>query len=311
MPVDGNAVGKFNIPYGNPQMNQSKPEEYNPYLVEVQKVAKARLVGLALGIGSEGGNREEPLAATVVKEAMANSAKLVERANEMADRKDTAALEARKEADKSKTDLYALMFQEMSKTSADLRAVMANIDKDKPPPRDAISAIKEAKDLLTLMGGEMGLGGNKQPPPTLSPDPQFAMQLEQMRENHDLAMKKFDAEMKEADRKFQLQMAQFQEDTRYKRQEYDDGKKRGGAIMENVMDIGQSILAGVGGGTAKEVSQEAPESGDNQEEPAIKAMVKSFPCQFCQTPIAVPDDGNEVTCPNEECGAKFTINGNK
>jgi hypothetical protein len=315
-----------------PHLNLKKPprpgelsgEEDNPYLKEVRMIARARLAsdalgfvpgslkqqGEALGQSQKSGSNDE-LAASVVKAAIDNSSKLVERANEMADRKDRMAQEVRDKADESQKSLYQLMFGEMTRVSQDLRAVTDRIDKDKVPPQNALSTIKEAKDLLVMLNSEFG---NKQAPVAAPPmrDMNIEIQLQQMRESHEINMRKLDLELKKLDIDLQTKLSEMSENKKWKELEWNEKKEFNKGAMSQIGDIAATIVAGIGANKAGA----AVADNFNQHDGAVQGkayqppnpetpQIQTFKCEDCGQTIAIPDTGSEITCTTPGCGSKY------
>ncbi len=300
-----------NLPAGNsgfaPPDNAGKKEEENPFMKKVQQAGEAKLAAIVMGdsMRSKGEGDGETLAVQIVKSAMDNSTQLVKQANDMAQYKDKEAQESRQIANKSQLDLYGMMLSEITHSRSDLAGLIDKLNsKTEAPPRDAVSIMKEAKELLTLMGGDV-FGVRSAPPPHQG-NSAVEVQLETLKQAHALALKQLDFTMAEADRKFQLQMLQFQEDTKWKREEHEENKGKGKETIDSLMDIGQSILAATTAGSGVGV-QAAPHqvAAEAAEGPAITLTATKYPCQFCHAILDISEAGDKATCPG--CGAEFKI----
>ncbi len=311
MPLNQGALNKFNIPYGNPPPKETPAITDNPYLDEVKKIATARLASNALGLAT-GGDGHESVAAIVVKAAIDNTTKLAQDANAMAERKDTAAQLARDSADKSKEALYTLMEKVISKESDNLKSIIERLDKDKVAPRSVADSLTEVKTVMELINGFNSRQALSAPPPPQGSS-SIELQLEQMRNAQAFALKQLEFQMAEADRTFRLQMLQFTEDTKWKREEHEENRVRGKETMNNLMDVAQSVVAATTGGKgeagvqSKAVTHKVADEPDS--DPGITASATKFPCQFCQELIDFSETGDKVACSN--CGAIYNIARNK
>lgn len=287
-----------------PAENVGKKEDENPYIKEIRQMAAAKLAAGMFG-GPTDKDHYEGLPIKILQSAMENNAQLVKQANDMVEKKEKDVETLRAKADKSQTDLMSMMFSEWGRVSGDLKSIMDKIEKKEPPPRDAITTIKEAKELITMIGGELGV--NRAPAQVVPSNEEISLRRQEAQWAHDdriLAMN-MELEKMRNDLTFKLQeLADKKED---KKREYEDSKTMRSNALSMVTDIAGAAAEGFRAKTGGVASQpDTPGKGtpppDNNE---IVAFVKSFPCQNCGEAVAVPKDDSPIVCPS--CSTQYGL----
>jgi hypothetical protein len=260
---------------------------------------------------SGGSGQPDSLAVAIVTKAMDNLNKAEERYQRDADKSREVATAAATELRNAQASLSKI---QLDQTNATLTKVEAAIDamKHGQPPKSTADTIREAQELVGL------LGGNK-PDPSPVPratDPTIELQILQMKLNHDLQMKKFDIESARAEREFQLKLQEFADNRADKKVENEDKRNLRANGLNALQDIANSVVVGMGAdmGEAPPVAKhpiasqaKSPTAANHQPvtEPQMEAVLLSFPCQNCKTEIEVPKGGGNVSCP--DCGATYNI----
>jgi len=286
----------------------AKQEEDNPYMKDMKQMAAAKMFGQAMGGALNDKDHADGLPVQILKSAMENNAALVKQANDMVIQKDKLAEDLRTKVEASQNNLYGLMFGEMQKTAAELRAVVEKVNENKPPPRDALTTIKEAKDLISMIGNEM-FGSRLNTPAPVESNEALALKKKQMEWEHDERLVKLQAEIAHMQNEMTLKLEELKDNKELKKMEREDAKKFREGAFAQITDIAQAAAAGFKsktGDVGAQAGQEHPAAEPAQSGGAgIMAAIESFPCQNCGTKLAVPEKGDKVVCP--ECDTTYTL----
>lgn len=284
-------------PGGNNKVSQQE----NPYMKVVQQASEAKLAAqiLAGGGGVTDKDHQDGLSVKIIETAMNNTAGLVKQANEMVDRKDKQAEALRSEAAIAQKDLYGLLFSEMSRTGADLRAVIEKIDKDKGSQKDSMTVLKDALGLVTVLKQEFGLGAQPQVVAQPVGESPASIELARMKMDHEKQMKQLEIQVAQMNQDLQFKLLEFNDKKVQKAEELKSNNEFRTTALNTVTDLAAAAAAGfqakMGGVGSQAGGQGAPAAGGDS---GIKAYVSNFPCQSCGERIAVPATGNKATCPS-------------
>lgn len=279
----------------------------DPMVDSFLKLRQAKVVEAMVNNEFGGGNKnqEDGLAASIVKGAMEIANKSAERAEKLAERNDNQAVMARQEADKAKETMFSVVLGEIGKAISGLSEMREDIRRGAPPPRTLADTLKEAQELRKLLDG--GEGPRAAAPPA-SIDANVSIQLEGMRQNHELAMKRLDLEIEKMKSEYSWKLQEWKDNREIKLQEYEDSKKMRDGAFGVIGDIAAAASAAFGGGEPNSIAaqpgQVQPAPGQDRQ---FEAFIVNFPCQLCHTVIAVPAGAPKVKCPNPECGTEYEI----
>ncbi len=128
--------------------------------------------------------------------------------------------------------------------------------------------------------------------------------------DHEATMKKMDMELQKMNQDLQIRLAEFTDNRETKKREYEDSKKFRSDAFSTVSDIVAAAAAGFSekiGGSGVIASNAGATKETKSSSKEKSSLVTGFECKDCGTPITVPDGATEVACPNEQCGAKYTL----
>jgi hypothetical protein len=321
------------------QIPQKETTYVDEYLKLRQQKKMERLIEEEMGIGESKVKEPqqqpaESLAATIVTKAMELSSKANERAEHLADRNDDIAQKARLEADKAKSDLFSITAQQIGGALENIKELRQEI-KQGSPPRDLVTQVKEARELLTVLSPPQP----KEAPAPVGVDSTVTIALEKMRMDHEMTIKGLDLQLQKMNQEFQIQLSKINTDNSYKKQEYEDSKNFKSRGLDTLSDAAAAIAAGFAGAGAG-AGQNAPVAsgpvafsppgaspvaetvaeppiatmpyGDGSSpagavagEQPIQAKVTGFPCQNCQTKVTVLPGATTAIC--SKCGSDYEI----
>lgn len=232
------------------------------------------------------------LSTTIVTNAMATQEAAIKRAEDSAEANDGKVEKYREEARLAGERVHEVQIDQLAKMMGTINSTMEDIKRG-AQPKTAIETIQEAEALLTLMHSKVAPTAPAAP----AVDTKLTLELEQMKQNHEMAIKHLDMELAKMNQEFQLKMAEFSDGKALRWREYEDKK----AFRHDGLTGFQDLIGAVSQG----ISQDMGVSGGAEE--SMGASVSNFPCEFCGTTIEVPPGGGKVTCPNPECKAEFNI----
>lgn len=258
--------------------------------------ARAAIVGLG---GEHGGGEGETLATSIVGKAIDKMDRATERAEEAVKRKEADAETLRGEADKARAELHGTLLTQTQNTLAEVTKALNDTRKGVGQPQTAKQVLEDALSFVDVIREKLGGGdGGKEVKVTPAQDPMVTIQLQQMAQNHEMAMKQIELQLQQMTNEFKVKMAEFQDNRVHRQREYEDNKRFREKGLEGVQDILSSIAVGISGETGEE-------TGEVGEEAKMKATITTLPCQNCGYKIAVPAEGGHLTCP--ECEAEYTV----
>ena len=299
-------------------LGKEKPDMADELLAVQEKVLKNKLIAREFGIDNQTaaaaaglatkGGEPDITPAGVVSSVMVAMTNMQKQLADTAQKKEEDVKEARKNEDTTKQQFFQLQADILNAARAEMTTIMREIQ-TKNTPAGAIAGFKEFKAFFDDM--------SPKPPPSdggektaRMVDNQTALKLEEMHQNHALAMKKLDLEIGQQRDSFQLQLVQFKEDSERRWQEYRDGKALRGDALGGFQDFAAAIAAGIDKGRG--VS--APHQGGidsraasvPEEHPGLP--LKQFKCQFCHNLVTVDDpDADSVLCPTPGCDTEFHL----
>jgi hypothetical protein len=280
---------------------------------EIDKLIKTkeRMAKLAAVTGGGGGNGSETLAATIVSKALDINQKTNEQLQEQVRHKEIDVANAIKEADRTKEQLMTIIASQVSGAVNKMEERLEEIKKGASqvaPPKSWIEQLRELKELEAVLNPD-----RHSPPPSPGlQDLTATLQLQQIKNEHELAMKKFDVELQRMQTDLQLRLTEMSENSKWKNREYEDDRKFKSSALEQVGDIAAGIAAGLGsakvaGGIAGQPEAADDTQYDQPQKGRHSAVIEAFKCQTCGGDIKVPDEGDQVTCPNMECGTTYAL----
>jgi len=249
---------------------------------------------------------DESLQATIVRGAMDMQTKTAERVEKMLSSKEEDLKEARENERKSEAAFYQVQIDQLKDVKDSVAKALEEIRKG-AQPKSAIEVLEEAETLIDRIEKRRpkveGI-----PATTGGVSESTLLKLEEMKENHEIAMKNLELQISKSNNEFQLKMAEFKDNRMFKIQEYQDNvdfRKQG---MSGVEDLIGSIGAGIDrdrGRGESAPTKKAPRGKSS--EPHLEATIRKFPCQTegCDGMVLVKETDSVAVCP--ECDAEYEI----
>lgn len=238
-------------------------------------------------------------APTVVNAALGQMNNMLKVNADAAKEKSIELKEARKEADDAKTNLFTTQLEIIKDMHRSMQESQKEIAKSNSPEA-AMAMVEKWESIIDRVKPHIA-PESSYPPVRAGNDMQLTLQLEKMRQDHALALRKLDLEVGQSNNNFQLKMTQFTEDSNRRWQEYKDGVKFKENAYNGFSDLAASIAAGI--------DKERGVVSGNPDDEVIQAAVSGFKCQLCKTHVNIPEGAPSVTCPNPECSAEYKIKG--
>ena len=148
-------------------------------------------------------------------------------------------------------------------------------------------------------------------------DGNLTLQLEQMRENHDLKIQELNDNRSERQRQWEMEMAKWKDESELRWAEYKDkrdmrDRASGGfmqmvaAIVDGIEKDQQAELGTVATATPTQEAAERPPSklSQHQNPPQTQQSV-TLPCPSCDTPIEIHRGDTKVIC--SQCGSDHEV----
>lgn len=245
------------------------------------------------------GKEEESLTTTIVKTAMENERKAREDLQDALQTREGDLKALQIAAQQARDELNRVQLDQMQKMIAKMETTVEQAKAGQPQPKSNIEIIREAKELTALMREEAG------PPAVASApmiDPKLSIELERMRQSHELQLKHLDLQLAQMNQEFKLKLTEFESTNQRSWREYEDSKDFRRQGMSGLSDLVSAISQGFQGEMGE---TGGPETAEAVSGPHMAASIKSFPCQFCEADIAVPPKGGKFTCP--ECHAEYEV----
>ena len=278
----------------------NQPESLAARIKRVQEDAiEAKAVAQAFGLNEvkvePASNKDDKEAPSVVNAALSQMNNMIKETSEMAKDKGTELKEARKDADEARSNLFTTQLQVIQQMQGSLLESQKRMS-EQNSPEAAIAIVEKWESIFNKFRPQVTTD-NPIATAKISSD-QTTITLEKMRQEHDLEMEKIKAAREEVNNRFQLQMLQFQDESRRKYKEYEDGVKFRNNAYNGFSDLAASIAAGI---DKERGGQSAVGEG------IIEAAMSGFSCKNCGTHIDIPDGVSKVKCANSECGAEYKI----
>jgi len=142
-------------------------------------------------------------------------------------------------------------------------------------------------------------------PPSMGMNADVAIRLKELELAQQRDIQRWQEERDERDRRWQLDLMRFQDETKRYWVEIENKKSFRSEGLQGFSDLASSIRAAVSGAQ----NGEAPENNNNpigSNEANLEASPASFPCQFCESQVTVssPDD-SQANC--GKCGAQYNL----
>lgn len=244
--------------------------------------------------GEGGGEKPESLQASVVTSALTQMNNMVSEANMMAKEKEKEVIQARREADEARANLFTAQLVAI-KNMQDGLAISSAKAAAQGTPEAMIATIEKYGTMMEKLKPKVSTASESVAATGVTDA--VRIEIEKMRQGHAFAMKGLELQMLNQNNQFSLQMAQFEEDSKRRWREYEDGRDLKQSALGGFGDLASAISAGI--------SRER--GGPTGEEEVIQASVGSFPCEFCKTMVPVNGGASKAVCPNTECGASYNI----
>jgi hypothetical protein len=226
---------------------QQKPDDWIDKVLQARQ-KEAALLGLNAPVGGARQEGSESMAASIVKTAFEVNQKTNEALQQQIRQKEMDVSNALDKTDKAKTELMGIISQQVTSAVDRLEQVKEDIKKGQNvPTKTLVDQVRESIDLLKVLTPQQPAAERQ----SFSPQ-DFSSQItmQQMREAHELNMKKFDLEMQKMQSELQLKLAELTDNRKWKELEYQDGKATKQGAMSQIGDIAASIAAGFAGGSA-------------------------------------------------------------
>lgn len=302
-----------------PELKKPEPKLVDKIKKQVEEVVEAKVVAKAYGVDITGGEaKSEPkrdetpsFASTIVGKAIDSQDKITGRMLEQEKnlREEIGAL--KKEAQEN-LNKYLQTSQERAQDVLARAQELIEKAQAEGAPENVLARFRQMKEVAKELQTE---GEGKKPP---SVDSRLALDLEKMREEHELKMEELKNQRDEANKKWDLQLRQMDDDSKLRWKKYDDDKDRGDKVMTGLGDLLHGAKAGIetdmareGSGathsnaSAGQASEGAMPAGDN--ETVLRVQALSFPCTTCGAKVNVPDLAGEqvLDCPG--CHAEYKV----
>lgn len=256
----------------------------------------------------------ESLATTIVTKAMDNLSKAEERAEQAADASRGEVVAANAELAKAREDLYKVQYESIKDMVGKLNTTLEGIRQGSANPKTAKQVIAEAKELDEILHP----GGRPTGEAVPQVDLQTQITITKMNQEHELAMKKLDLELQKMKQEWDIKLMEFKDNRDFKQKEYEDSQRMKTDGMGALQDMAVAITHGFerdkGVQSPVTAAAAAAKSGPLRSEPGregaadVVATIKSFPCQQCSEPLAVPEEGDTIVCP--QCSTEYKITRN-
>lgn len=282
--------------------NLSTQPGVGEHLLKIQRQAEEQkteqeIVKKTFGIGGQSGEGTS-LPAIIVTKAMDSHEKAVERAEAATTGLKDEIKTAQGDAAQAKEALVQVQIDQIGKMITTMNDTLKEI-KAGAAPKSVPQIINDAKELMAT------LQPTSTQPTLPTGDSRLTLDLQTMRQTHEIAMKQLDIQLQQMSQAFQLSIAEFNENTSQRWAEYKDSKEFRAKGMEGFSDL----IASVGSSITKERTggSISKERTGGSEEPHLEASMSLFPCQACGTPIEIKPGATKIKCSNEDCGAEFDI----
>lgn len=261
----------------------------------LEDIAVAQVYGLDVNQVSKGAATPNSEPASAVSTALNSMGNVITQANETSKEKTGEVQKARQEADDARTNLFSTQLQVIQSMQ---KSLIESQDKmsEHNSPEQALGIVQKWQEMLNTFQPKVA-----EKTVTVSPasnNNANEITLQKMRQDHETEMERLRGEREMQKEEFALRMAQFNEDTKRRYKEYDDGQKFKDNAFSGFSDLAASIAAGI-----DKDSSGAPVTN----EPTIQAAVSAFNCQSCGTHLDVAEGAETVVCPKAGCGAEYAI----
>lgn len=164
-------------------------------------------------------------------------------------------------------------------------------------PEKVVERFRGLKELVKELQGE----GGARETPTI--DPRFALDMEKLKQDHELKMEEIKAGREETNKQWDLKFEQLKEDNKLKWREYEDKKDFRKEGLGGLKEIVESAVAGFKGEKGTGIAGKK----EGAREEVMAATISSFLCGKCGTEVPVTDPSQPIVCPNDECKATYTL----
>ena len=245
--------------------NAKGKKSFSEELIETQQEAiKTKAAAQIMGIDLHGSpsppakSQEEPLASSIVTAAMTSmkdtNKEIREEANKLHERYETAVKERDIARASALENQIGALVESQNKLEEALKDMKAGAS------RGAISEFKEARQLLSEVQELGGKEAHGPPAPAISPELQIT--LMKMQHDHELAMKNLELQIANANRDYNLKVAEFQDNKDLRWKEYEDKKSGRGGMMSGFQDLVSSLAGNIT--TEREVEEGITHKGSSR-----------------------------------------------
>lgn len=299
----GGMPGRLLGNQGQKSQLAKEPSMADKVMKRVDDMAEIQLAGDMVAKVLNKGGGGETLAASIVTHAMdmqTNALKMMQENQKTLEEQRLKAQQNRDETVEKAQGQREENLKDVLKTlNETIKTVQAGGD-----PKKAASILGEVETVMGwLQARTLPEAASAKAQPGVSEELQI--KILESRNLHELEMKKLDLQIADVTNKFQLQLKQFEEDSRRRWHEYDSGQKTREKGLEGFQDLAGAIAAGIRGerNSAAAVEHESPAPGGE----AIQAAIKTFPCQFCKMPVQIKPGELKAVCDNPVCKAEYDI----
>ena len=243
----------------------------------------------------QGSSKSDSEAPSVVSAAMSQMNNMIKETTEMA--KDTRKEVdiARKEADDARANLFTTQLTVIQNMQNNLMESQKRIG-EQNSPESAVATVEKWETIFNKFRPQVT--GEPTVATAKTSSDETTIILEKLRQQHNVELKKLDLQIAAQNNDFNLRMLQFNEDSRRRWKEYDDGNKFKEGAFGGFSDLAAAIAAGID--KERGVATAAGEG-------TIQAAVSGFKCQVCGKHVDIPEGVEKVVCSNPECGAGYDI----
>lgn len=296
---------KVVTPVANPETGEPTPVD------EMLKIRRQRVAeDMMKNEFGSGGGRDENLATTIVTKSLDKMSEAEKYYQDIAAKAEARADGMGAELSQAKEDLVRVQVEGIKEMMGKLGDTLKEI-KTGTQPKDALTTVREAKQILEALQGERP-EASAAPPPNPQGDLQTQLALLKLQFDNQLAIKRLDLEIARQNNEFEINKLRLREEHNDDVRRYQDNLSFREKGLNTISDLASGISAGIGRemeGTDQqghvESTKVASKGQPAEPDTDYELTVKSFRCTGCGETLAIPPTGDEVTCPS--CETTYAI----
>jgi hypothetical protein len=306
---NAHVVSQANPPKSAPKPEPGVADEINR---SVEKVlitkATANALGIDLGGNSSNQDRGESLAATIVTGAMNNQTKLLDELNTLNKEMKTEVKEANNAAGTANMALLNMIMENIKESQRKLDE-KANAAASAGAPPSSFDSYRQVKAELASLVEDIGVRQAPAPSSQGSADLYLQIELKKLELENQRILSTIQAENMRADRAFQLQLAEFNENKKIRERDFEEKKNFRAEGLQGLGDILGAIGAGIHRdmGGAVPFAEHPQRVAENIVPPGGSNIVGEFQCEICGDTVTIQPGATSARCPNPNCGASYNL----